>query len=93
MACLLLAKHNTGKHGRVLIGPPEKDNNGTWVGTYPVLYDIGFRAISAISTRIWIQQKVKCMESTGMFLWSNNIPVIQFDCELKLKSISIKKEN
>ena len=67
MACLLLAKHNTGKHARLLIGPPEKDNNGTWVCTYPIINDSWFRAISAISTGILMQQKTKHFKFTGMF--------------------------
>ena len=37
MACLQLAKHIPGKHGRHLIGHPEKGNDGTWVCTYPII--------------------------------------------------------
>ena len=58
----------------------QKDNNGTWVCTYQIIYDSGFRAISAISTRNWIQQKIECMKLTGMFLWPNDMSVIQVDC-------------
>ena len=58
----------------------QKDNNGTWVCTYQIIHDSEFKSISAISTRIRIQQKIECMKLTGMFLWPNDMSVIQVDC-------------